>query len=266
MGLCLYLALAERITHGVIDLVMLDDVVMSVDAEHRRQVCHLLATEFKDTQFFITTHDRTWARQMRTEGIVGPENLVEFYNWQIELGPQVGRHEDWWQRVDEDLQLDQVPSAAAKLRRGLEEFFEMACDALRARVLYRSDGRWTLGDFAPASVAQLRRHLGRAKQAANSWGNRDTVAEISDFESTVSQIFSRTQAENWMVNAGVHYNSWTSFSKNDLVPVVEAFQDLCLAFQCSACQGLLKITERDMQPVALRCDCTKFDWNLVPRQ
>ncbi len=44
MGLCLYLALAERITHGVIDVVMLDDVVMSVDAEHRRQVCHLLAT------------------------------------------------------------------------------------------------------------------------------------------------------------------------------------------------------------------------------
>ena len=45
LRVCLYLALAERLTGGMIDLVMLDDVVMSVDAEHRRQVCHLMATE-----------------------------------------------------------------------------------------------------------------------------------------------------------------------------------------------------------------------------
>ena len=180
----------------------------------------------------ISTHDRTWARQLRTEGIVRLENLVEFYNWQIELGPQVSRQEDWWQHVDEDLQSGNVPSAAAKLRRGLEEFFELSCDALRGQVTYRSDVRWTLGDFAPASVAQLRRHLRRAKQAANSWGNQDIVTEIDEFESTVSQIYDRTQAEGWAVNAGFHYNSWANFSKNDLVPVMEAFQDLCLALQC----------------------------------
>ncbi len=61
MGICLYLALAERLTGGLIDLVILDDVVMSVDADHRRQVCHLLATSFPHRQFLITTHDRTWA-------------------------------------------------------------------------------------------------------------------------------------------------------------------------------------------------------------
>ena len=33
MGLCLYLALAERLTEGLIDLIILDDVVMSVDVE-----------------------------------------------------------------------------------------------------------------------------------------------------------------------------------------------------------------------------------------
>ena len=42
MGLCLYLALAERLTKGTIDFIILDDVVMSVDADHRRELCRLL--------------------------------------------------------------------------------------------------------------------------------------------------------------------------------------------------------------------------------
>ncbi|HNS26345.1 MAG TPA: chromosome segregation protein SMC, partial [Methanobacteriaceae archaeon] len=61
MGICLYLALAERLTQGYIDLIILDDVMMSVDAPHRRRICHLLADFFKGKQFFITTHDRIWA-------------------------------------------------------------------------------------------------------------------------------------------------------------------------------------------------------------
>jgi DNA repair exonuclease SbcCD ATPase subunit len=65
MGLCLYLALAERLTKGLIDMIILDDVMMSVDADHRRQACNLLAKSFPDRQFLITTHDKTWANQLR---------------------------------------------------------------------------------------------------------------------------------------------------------------------------------------------------------
>lgn len=42
MGICLWLALSEKLTQGVIDLLILDDVVMSVDIDHRRQICDLL--------------------------------------------------------------------------------------------------------------------------------------------------------------------------------------------------------------------------------
>ena len=43
---------------------------MSVDADHRYQFCKLLKTQFPDTQFVITTHDRLWAEQMRSAGLV----------------------------------------------------------------------------------------------------------------------------------------------------------------------------------------------------
>lgn len=66
MGLCLYLVLAERLTRGVTDLIILDDVVMSVDADHRRQLCRLLSNAFPHRQFIITTHDKNWAYELRS--------------------------------------------------------------------------------------------------------------------------------------------------------------------------------------------------------
>jgi len=67
MGLCLYLALAERLTEGRIALTILDDVIMSIDAGHRRRVCNLFASFFPNKQFLITTHDKTWATQLRSQ-------------------------------------------------------------------------------------------------------------------------------------------------------------------------------------------------------
>ena len=47
MGVCLFLALSEKLTRGVIDLIILDDVVMSVDWHHRRELCRVLAENFQ---------------------------------------------------------------------------------------------------------------------------------------------------------------------------------------------------------------------------
>lgn len=47
--------LGDRFTFAV-----LDDLLMSVDAGHRREVCTLLKTKFPNTQFVLTTHDNVW--------------------------------------------------------------------------------------------------------------------------------------------------------------------------------------------------------------
>jgi hypothetical protein len=147
MGLCLYMALAEQLTERVINLIILDDVVMSVDAEHRREICRLLATSFPDRQFLITTHDKTWAKQLQVEGIVTGRGLVELYNWNIETGPQINHEADMWDRIDDALKKHDVPDAAARLRRGSEGFFGTVCDSLGAPVPYKISGRWELGDL-----------------------------------------------------------------------------------------------------------------------
>jgi hypothetical protein len=262
MGLCLYLALAEQLTGGLIDLVILDDVMMSVDADHRRELCHLLATSFRDRQFLITTHDKTWANQLRYEGIVDSRRAIEFFNWNIDTGPQVNCEVDMWSQIEEDLQKNDVPSAAAKLRHGSEAFFGMVCDSLKAQVTYNLTGRWELGDFLPAAIGQYRKLIKQAKKAAQSWGEKDKFEILSELDSTASQIFARCNAEQWAVNVNVHYNAWANFSKKDFQPVVEAFQDLYGLFICSKCRGALRVATVGASPVSVRCNCGSVDWNL----
>lgn len=61
---------------GPTTFLILDDVLMSVDAEHRRAVAEMLRKEYPNTQFVITTRDEVWARQLQSVGIqVAPSSL-----------------------------------------------------------------------------------------------------------------------------------------------------------------------------------------------
>jgi len=70
MGVCLYLALIRQLLKSDFRLAVLDDLVTSVDANHRRQFCKLLKDVFPDVQFIMTTHDEVWARQMQSSGLI----------------------------------------------------------------------------------------------------------------------------------------------------------------------------------------------------
>jgi DNA repair exonuclease SbcCD ATPase subunit len=266
MGLCLYLALAERLTEGMIDLTILDDVVMSIDAGHRRRVCGLLASVFPNKQFLITTHDKTWATQLRSEGIVTSRGSIEFSRWTIDTGPLVSREVDLWEPIEQDLQRDDVPNAAFRLRRGSEHFFEMTCDALHASVQYKSNGRWELGDFLPAAIGQYRSLLRKAKAVSQSWGDQECFERLQELETVAKQIIARSNVEQWAINSNVHYNNWVSFSENDFRPVAEAFRDLHGLFRCSKCGGMLYLACTGPTPVSTRCNCGAVNWNLQKKR
>ncbi len=263
MGICLYLALAERLNANIINLVILDDVVMSVDAEHRKQVCGLLATSFPKRQFIITTHDRYWANQLKAAGVVQSKRLIEFYNWSIGGGPQVSYDTIIWDEITECLAKNDIPGAAHKLRWGLESFFREASGSLRAEIEYNTSHRWDLGDFLPAAIRQYRTLLKRAKKSANSWDKQELVDQLTKTEELSGKIISRTNAEQWAVNASVHYNTWgENCVKEDFIPVVEAYRNLCSLFECSHCGELLEISSADGDIVGVGCGCGEETWNL----
>jgi ABC-type lipoprotein export system ATPase subunit len=265
MGLCLYLSLAEQLIGGVIDLAILDDVIMSVDSSHRRNVCRLLFEFFPDKQFLITTHDKTWAHQLRSEGLVRSKDSIEFYKWSIDTGPYIHQETDLWNRVDSFLESSDVVEAAVLLRKGSEQFLAYVCDNLEAQVKYRLDARNDLGDFLPAAVSKYKSLLRKAKKAAHSWSNDEDLESISELETICTQVHTRTQEEQWAVNASIHFNNWENLSPEDFQPVRETIQDLHLLFICQDCGSTLRVSKDGMIETSLRCNCASVNWNLIPQ-
>jgi hypothetical protein len=197
---------------------------------------------------------------------VGSKGSIEFYNWSVDDGPQVNYEADFWEKIKGDLEKNDISSAAARLRRASEEYFGMVCDSLHASVCYKLNGRWELGDFIPSAVGQYKRLLVKAKEAAQSWNKKELLQNVNDVDSIVSQVYARTSAEQWAVNANVHYNNWSNFAKEDFLPVVEAFQDLFAVFTCSTCNKILYVAFTGNIPVTVKCDCGAVNWNLVPKE
>ena len=265
MGVCLFLAMAEYLTRGVLDITVLDDVVMSVDVEHRRDFGSILADSFGDRQMFITTHDWTWANQLKAAGVAKGGALIQFYGWDVDSGPRVNSNSDIWEKISDALEKRNIPSAAHQLRRGSEQYFAEVCESLRGTVVYKQSGNMDLGELLGPSMAKYGQLLKRAKNAANSWNQLDEMHKYQELESIKSQVFRRIQAEQWSINPAVHYNNWADFSPQDFVPVVEAFRDLFELFRCPSCEAVLRVEMKGNEEARVTCRCGNITWNLIPK-
>jgi hypothetical protein len=150
MGVCLYLALMKRLFRNRFTIALLDDVVMSLDSDHRYQFCKLLKTHFPDTQFVITTHDRLWAEQMRSAGLVSTKTSLAFHSWTVDTGPLVESNVEIWEEISAALAKGKVEAAAAALRHHLEYASRHLADSLGARPVFKSDGNYELGELLPS--------------------------------------------------------------------------------------------------------------------
>jgi DNA repair exonuclease SbcCD ATPase subunit len=262
MGLCLYLALNKKISEGKVKLVILDDVVMSIDSSHRRAICKLLNDHFPDVQFVITTHNRTWARQLKTDGVVKSNNMIHFKGWSIDTGPKYQDDTDVWNKIDKDLEDEEVSSAAHKLREHGEYFYENVCDSLKANVPYRSDNRWEFGDYLNGAKQAYKKYLKLAKKSANSWEKEEQVEAFTEIETQANEIIQRTQLEHWGINENVHYTKWKDMGKEDFQPISEAFQDMENLFRCPECQGMIGLNMTKQNPTNIKCPCGNINWNL----
>jgi hypothetical protein len=263
MGVCLYLALMKRVLGKDLTFSVLDDVVMSVDSQHRKQFCKLLKGKFPNTQFIITTHDQVWARQLRTEGVVGPKSAVAFHTWTVETGPVLDEVSEVWDKIDADLAKNEVPTAAARLRRHLEYVAADLADELGAKVHFKADGGYDMGELLGAVIGRQGELLKMALKAAKSWDDKEQVAKVEALQKARNETLTASNGEQWVINKAIHYNEWADLSRNDFKPVVVVFKQLLQQFRCDKpkCDSWLSLTPRN-DPVDLRCACGTFRLNL----
>jgi hypothetical protein len=265
MGVCLYLALVKQLLGTNFRFAVLDDVVMSVDTNHRRQFCKLLKESFPDVQFVITTHDAVWARQMQTDGLISRDAQAHFYGWTVDDGPVYEQGGDVWSRIDADLAADDVSGAAHKLRRHMEAVTADIAASIQARVAYRPDASYDLGELLGAVTGRHGELLKKAKASATAWKNEAATQKVAELAKARARVVPAQQTESWVINKLVHNNDWAVLSASDLVPVLEACKSFLALFQCAGCNGTIYVSGRPGAEEALRCSCGALLLNLLAK-
>ena len=262
MGLCLYLALMKHTLGDKFTFAVLDDVLMSVDTGHRREVCRMLKSEFPNTQFILTTHDRVWLQYMKTENLIVKSQL--FGGWTVDTGPRVWDDHDIWTEIQDELAKDDVAKAAWLLRRYLEYTATILADNLRARVEFRGDGHYDLGDLLPRVLMAWKGRLEEGEKSAVHWKLDAEQKSITENRAEAKKLIAKTNAEYWAINPSVHYNEWANFAKTEFQEVVEAFKALLENLRCEneSCKSYLYVSPRKGNAEEMRCNCGTVNINL----
>lgn len=170
LGLCLFLG-AVRIFNPPGSLLVLDDVLTSIDREHRRRVGELLYSEFQDFQIILTTHDEHWhdllASMAQARGVQGDWRHIKLEGWTAETGPVSSVVEASWDFIDAHLTEEKYRNLGGPFRRVTEDFLKRTAVKLELRVRFKSDGNYTAGDFVSAGIQNNIRDALISVDAAN---------------------------------------------------------------------------------------------------
>jgi len=196
LGLCLFLAIChiQHQQNPEFALLILDDVLHSVDADHRKRTADLIFREFSDYQIIITTHDRMWFEIIKAVSRSGGNQKkfkeYQISDWTLEGGPVLGDHLSEYEWLISKKGLKAQPAdRVIKAGRLLEEILQNLCDSLTISVPYRIRGDYTIDPLWNAFYS-------RAKKQATFYNKAKTCLDSIDVL--------RNQ-RNWV---GAHYNEW----------------------------------------------------------
>lgn len=232
LGLCVYLALAKSAGNA---LVVLDDVLTSVDEPHLDRVIDLINEEAPHFgHVIITTHSRAWFDRIRLGQGMQAE-LVELYGWDLNNGMN---HSAAPLAVDElrqavcALKLDRqtVASRAGIL---LEQLLDELTLRFSCALPRKRPAHYTLGELAQGFDKNLRKLL--RTEHCDKTGTITTGYEIYP-------IISAATTDTWIRNqVGAHFNPFAAGISNEMVRQFgERVVELADALLCPHCRQLAR--------------------------
>ena len=155
LGLCIFLA-TVKIFNRPGTLLVLDDVMTSIDKDHRRRVGELLFQEFSEYQIIITTHDEHWRDLLRSSAEAwGIQRKWSFKNveaWTLDSGPQVSEVTGSWEFIDAHMNESDYRQLGGPFRIVFESFLKRCAEKLEVKVRFKMDPRYTAGDFVHVGI------------------------------------------------------------------------------------------------------------------
>jgi energy-coupling factor transporter ATP-binding protein EcfA2 len=247
LGLCIFLAMAKRESSTDRPLI-LDDVVVSLDRNHRGMIVELLETAFSRRQVILLTHDRDWYSEIRSQ--------LDSKNWSFRAllpyeDPTTGIR--WSAKTtsfdDARAQLkDRPDSAGNDARKIMDVELAMVAEKLQVRLPYRrgeNNDRRTAHDFLERLIIDGKDHF--QIQANGKWEPYATA--IQTLESADSLL------KTWG-NKASHTFDVVRPEATKLIDACEAVLDI---FRCLSCKKNVSYAKVGGDKV-YQCGCGQLRW------
>lgn len=246
LGLCIFMALA--LFEGGDDPIILDDIVSSLDREHRGMLAEVILKDLAGRQVLLFTHDREWYSELHYRLPTAEWRFMVLRPWE---SPEIGLQ--WSESVltfDDARELlpDHPEACGNRTRAIMDTHLSIAAEKLRIPMQYlrgvRNDRR-TCVDFINRILGEVPTRLKR--KVDDRWLPYDDP--ISDWETAKNLLIA------WGDRAS-HGGTLTTQEAENLVKVCEKALD---HFRCQSCGDYIWTADQSSRE-RLQCSCGELQW------
>ena len=247
LGLCIFLALAKQVFDKERPL-FLDDVVVSLDRNHRGMIQELLEQEFSDRQVVILTHDREWYTELRSQL---PQNRWIFKTLLPYDIPDIGIRWSHKTTTFDDaraLVVERPDAAGNDARKIMDVALPIIAERLRIRLPYlRSDknDRRMAHDFLTRLVADGKKCF--EKKSGDKYVKNTTAIDAC---SKAHQLLT-----SWGNRASHSFN----LVRSEAIKLIDACETAIASFKCYSCNQDVWRSD-DNRSKLVQCQCGKIRW------
>lgn len=247
LGLCIFLALAE-LDAVEEQPIILDDIVSSLDREHRGMLIDVLLQDLNSRQVLLFTHDREWFAELRARLPSSRWKFMALRPWE---SPQLGMQwSDSASTFDDARALIAVrPESAGNCVRAIMDG-ELSIIAEKLKVFVphlrgdRNDQR-TCIHFLERIISEAGQRL--RKRLGTSWVQHSDP--LADWQ----------EARGLLVSWANRSSHTGSLVRSEVERLIQACEKALNCFRCSTCGDPVWITDRATGK-RLQCSCDEMRW------
>lgn len=248
LGLSIFLSMAKR--GGDKHPLFLDDVIVSLDRNHRGMVVELLEQEFSDRQVFIFTHDRVWYTELRHQ--------LDHKKWEFRTllpyeTPDIGIR---WSHNSSTFEiaranLENRPDTAGNDVRKIMDI-ELAVIAEKLKIEFP----FVRGEKNDMRMAHDFLERMASIGAKKFQKKKENVGEYEEYSDAIEGL---KNADKLIVSWGNRGSHSFDLMKPEAEKLITTCEKALEFFKCSACnKKVWALTANDF----VRCDCGALRWKL----
>lgn len=249
LGLCIFLALVSQ-EEDKSRPIILDDVVSSLDREHRGMLTNILLEDFADQQVILLTHDREWYTELRSRLPAKQWDFVALRPW---LEPRIGIQFSQSKGTFGDarsLVADNPEAAGNRVRAIMDTELAIIAERLQVRVPFaRGDqnDRRTCMDFFARILSESKDKLRKR--------DGETLVKFSD------PIADWQEARALLVSWANRASHGGSLYTSEADYLIQTCEKALSHFRCTDCGEPIWFAEQTSKN-RLQCSCGELVWKI----